>query len=339
MLGIIYFLFALGIIVLVHELGHLIVAKRNGVYCHEFSIGMGPKVKTIKTDKAGTVYNIRAIPLGGYVMMAGEESEREEDKDVPSDMQLNNKTTWQRFKVLIAGSTMNIALTMLLLILLSFFNGVPSNSNTVDLVDGGQAYNAIGQSEITIDGINETQVSTYEEIATEINNSGEEVMVTYADEEGNPNTAVVMKDADGKIGVMSQTERFRPFQSIVNGIKSTFALFVSMIIMLKELFSPQYGVEDLSGPIGIYQMSSDILSVGISASVMWIAYLSINIGVMNLLPIPALDGGRLVFVIYEMITKKKVNQKIETYLIIGSMLLLLGLFVVVSFNDVLRIFS
>ncbi len=339
MIGIIYFIFALGIIVLVHELGHLIVAKRNGVYCHEFSIGMGPKIKTIKTDADGTVYNIRAIPLGGYVMMAGEESEKQEDMEVPKDQLLNNKTPWQRFKVLIAGSVMNVILTFVLLTLLMFFNGVASNSNEVRLVEKAPAYEAIESTEIRITAINGTEVSSYEQIVSELDAGGQEVQISYIDIENNKETAIVNKDENGKVGIQPTVERFRPIRSIVNGLKKTGALFVSLIIMLKELFSPNYGVQDLSGPIGIYQMSSDVLSVGISAAVVWIAYLSINIGVMNLLPIPALDGGRLVFVIYEMITRKKVNAKIETYLIIGSMLALLGLFVVVSFNDVLRLFS
>ncbi len=339
MWGIIYFIIALGIIVLVHELGHLIVAKRNGVYCHEFSIGMGPKIKTIKTDSDGTIYNIRAIPLGGYVMMAGEESEKEEDSQVPKDQLLNNKTPWQRFKVLVAGSVMNIILTFTLLTLLAFFSGISSDSNEVKIVEDSPAYKSIDSSEIRITAVDDNNVNSYTEIKEELDAAGKEVQISYIDIEDNSATAVVVKDENGLIGIQPTVERFRPLRSIVDGLKATGALFVALIVMLKELFSPNYGVQDLSGPIGIYQMSSDILNVGISAAVMWIAYLSINIGVMNLLPIPALDGGRLVFVIYEMITRKKVNAKVETYLIIGSMLALLGLFVVVSFNDILRLFS
>ncbi len=339
MIGIIYFLIALGIIVLVHELGHLIVAKRNDVYCHEFSIGMGPKIKTITTDKDGTVYNLRAIPLGGYVMMAGEESEREEDSEVPKEKLLNNKTPWQRFKVLIAGSFMNILLTIVLLILLAFFGGIANDSNSVVATEDGPLYEAVAETEVEIDQINGTKVDSFAAITAALNDSDDEVEITYIGSSNKEQNATIQKNEDGKIGIQPSVDRFHLFDSIIQGFKGTFALFVSLIMMIKELFSSAYGVDDLSGPIGIYQMSSDIVEIGISASVMWVAYLSINIGVMNLLPIPALDGGRLVFVIYEMITKRKVNAKVETYLIIGSMLLLLGLFVIVSFNDIIRIFS
>ncbi len=334
MLSLIYFLFALGVIVLVHEFGHLVVAKRNGVYCHEFSIGMGPKLKTFKTDKTGTVYNLRAIPLGGYVMMAGEESEKEFDVNVPKDQLLNNKRPWQKFKILIAGSTMNIILTVVLLILLSFFGGIASNSNYVKVVDGANLAKVVNEPKITINEINDQNVDSFNEIRTEIEKSNQKVSVKYNDDQ----TVVVKKDQDNTIGITKTYKKYQPIKSIVNGVKQTIVLFFAMLTMIKELLSPQAGISDLSGPVGIYQMSSGVLDVGLSAAIMWIAYLSINIGVMNLLPIPALDGGRIVFVIYEMVTKKKVNQKIENYLIIGSMLLLLGLFVIVTFNDITRIF-
>ncbi len=334
MIALIYFLFALGVIVLVHECGHLIMAKRNGVYCHEFSIGMGPKVKTFKTDKTGTVYNLRAIPLGGYVMMAGEETEKEFDVDVDQDKLLNNKRPWQRFKILIAGSTMNIILTIVLLVLLSFFGGITTNSNQVEVTSSGNLAKVVNADVITINEVNDQKVSSFSQIKSELEQSKSQVDINY----DNNKDVTVKKAKDGTIGITPTVEKYRPLKSIVNGLKQTALLFIAMLAMIKELLSPAAGISDLSGPVGIYQMSSGILDISLSASVMWIAYLSINIGVMNLLPIPALDGGRIVFVIYEMVTKRKVNQKIENYLIIGSMLLLLGLFVIVTFNDITRIF-
>ncbi len=334
MISLIYFLFALGVIVLVHEFGHLIVAKRNGVYCHEFSIGMGPKLKTFKTDKTGTVYNLRLIPLGGYVMMAGEETEKEFDVDVPKDQLLNNKRPWQKFKILIAGSTMNVILTVTLLILLSFFGGISTDSNQVEVLPDGNLAKVVNSSQITINEVNNQEVNSFAEIKTELDHSKKQVKVNY----DNNQEVKLEKAKDGTIGITATVDKYRPLKSIITGFKQTIVLFIAMLAMIKELLSPAAGISDLSGPVGIYQMSSGVLDIGLSSAVMWIAYLSINIGVMNLLPIPALDGGRIVFVIYEMVTKKKVNQKIENYLIIGSMLLLLGLFVIVTFNDITRIF-
>ncbi len=336
MTSLIYFILALGIIVLVHELGHLIVAKRNGVYCHEFSIGMGPKIKTIKTDASGTVYNIRAIPLGGYVMMAGEENDNVNDKDIPKDQLLNNKNPWQRFKILIAGSSMNVILTFVLLVLMTFFAGIPSNSNTVKVVPNENVAKVINQSEIVITKVNGNVTSDYESIFKAISDSSEkEVTLTLENNE----EIVVSKNIENKIGIAQTTDKYRLFKSIYSGFISTIALFGIMIETLMALFTAKVGVNELSGPVGIYQASSQILTIGIGAAVYWIAYLSINIGVMNLLPIPALDGGRIIFVIYEVITRKKVNKKIENNLIIFSFLLLMGLFIYVTFNDIFKIFN
>ncbi len=336
MTSLIYFILALGIIVLVHELGHLIVAKRNGVYCHEFSIGMGPKIKTIKTDASGTVYNIRAIPLGGYVMMAGEENDNVNDKDIPKDQLLNNKKPWQRFKILIAGSSMNVLLTFVLLVLMTFFAGIPSNSNTVKVVPNENVAKVINQSEIVITKVNGNVTSDYESIFKAISDSSEkEVTLTLENNE----EIVVSKNIENKIGIAQTTDKYRLFKSIYSGFISTIALFGIMIETLMALFTAKVGVNELSGPVGIYQASSQILTIGIGAAVYWIAYLSINIGVMNLLPIPALDGGRIIFVIYEVITRKKVNKKIENNLIIFSFLLLMGLFIYVTFNDIFKIFN
>ncbi len=336
MINLIYFLFALGIIVLVHELGHLIVAKRNGVYCHEFSIGMGPKLKQITKDKTGTVYNIRLIPLGGYVMMAGEENDSVNDQEIPEDQLLNNKKPWQKFKILIAGSTMNIILTLVLLIGISFFGGIASDSTNVLVVKDSNLAQQIDEPEIEVVTVNDTKVNNFTEITNAISasNSDEIVLTTK-----NNGEVTVTKDQDNKIGIKQTTEKYHIFASIKAGFVNTWLLFLAMIQMIMTLFSPQYGVDDLAGPVGIYQASSQILTYGAIAAVSWIAYLSINIGIMNLLPIPALDGGRIIFVIYEVITRKKVNKKVENYLILFSFLLLMGLFLYVTYNDIFRIFK
>ncbi len=336
MINLIYFLFALGIIVLVHELGHLIVAKRNGVYCHEFSIGMGPKIKQITKDKTGTTYNIRLIPLGGYVMMAGEENDNVNDQEIPKDQLLNNKKPWQKFKILIAGSAMNIILTLLLLIGISFFGGIASNSTDALVVEGSNLAQQISEPEIEIIAVNNTKVSSFTDITTAINNSDTNEVVLTTKDNGE---VTVTKDQDNKIGIKQTTKKYHLLASIKAGFVNTWLLFLAMIQMIMTLFSPQYGVDDLAGPVGIYQASSQVLTHGVVAAVSWIAYLSINIGIMNLLPIPALDGGRIIFVVYEVITRKKVNKKVENYLILFSFLLLMGLFLYVTYNDIFRIFN
>ena len=128
MIGLIYFLLALGLIVVVHEFGHLIVAKRNGVYCHEFSVGMGPRIKHFHTDKTGTEYSLRAIPLGGYVRLAGEDDNKD-DKELEPEQLLTNKSAWVKIKVLGAGSFMNLLLTLTIMTIIAFTFGVATEDN------------------------------------------------------------------------------------------------------------------------------------------------------------------------------------------------------------------
>lgn len=337
-LSLIYFIFALGIIVLVHEFGHLIVAKRNNVYCHEFSIGMGPMIKELMTDKTGCKYVIRMLPLGGYVMLAGEDSHLEQDGSVDEDKLLTNKSPWIRFKVLIAGSLMNFILALGLLFLLAFFGGV-SNSDTtqVEVIENYPADVAnipTGSSIISIDG---QAVSTFTDIAYILSESSDKILINY-NYQGDDYSTYVTKNDEGNIGISPTKSKYRLIGSLQASISSLIGILVSIFISIIALFTDQYGINDLTGPIGIYSMSSEILSYGFSSAVMWIVYLSMNIGLVNLLPIPALDGGRLVFVFYEMVTKKKPNKKIEELALLIGILILFSLFIIVTFNDIFRLF-
>ncbi len=336
--NILYFIIALGVIVLVHELGHLIVAKSNGVYCHEFSIGMGPLLVNLGKDKTGTKYSIRMIPIGGYVMLAGEDNDQEQDKSIAPDMLLNNKSPFVRFKVLIAGSTMNFILPLVLLLFIGFFGGVTDSSTQIDVIDNYPASISGIENGSYITAINDHATEDYDSLVDVLSSiEGEQVVVSYTYDDISYKIDVRLDN--GMLGITQHRVKFKLFASIKYAIITTLKLILSIIMTLYILFTGQASVNDLSGPIGIYTMSSQVLSFGLLSSLMWINYLSVNIGFMNLLPIPALDGGRLVFVIYEMITKKPVNKKVEeTFLMIG-VLFLLSLFILVSFNDIIRVLN
>ncbi len=336
--SLIYFLIALGIIVLVHEFGHLIVAKRNGVHCHEFSIGMGPKILHFHTDSTGCKYNIRLFPLGGFVMLAGEDHNQEQDNNLEHSQMLNTKSPWVRFKVLIAGSLMNFILGIFLLFLISFFGGINNlDTSYVNVVDGYPAKEAGISNGAEIISINDIEVNTFAEISSAINTTSSPLVV-IVNEDGVEKEVEITPDENNAIGVTPTVIKYKFFESFKNSIISFFSIVTSIFVSLSLLFTPEYGVSDLSGPVGIYTMSSSVLSYGLKASLTWITYLSINIGLVNLFPIPALDGGRLVFVIYEMIFKKKPNPKIEENALLVGVLLLFSLFIFVTINDIFRLF-
>lgn len=340
MISLIYFLFALGVIVLVHELGHLLVAKKYGVFCHEFSIGMGPKIKHLGTDKSGTIYSIRAIPLGGYVMMAGEDSDSKEDTAIDPDKLLNNKKPYQKFLVLIAGATMNFILGLILLFLIGFLGGVSVNSGMVDVMSNSPAEVAGITDKSVINAIDGINVSNFEDISSTLSNdTNKDVVLNITDPQGNASDVTVERNEENMIGISAYKEKFHLFGAIKYAIKTFGLLVFSIIVTLKMLFGPEAGLNDLSGPIGIFTVSSQVVDFGLNAMLLWIVYLSINIGFVNLLPIPALDGGRIVFVLYEMIFRRPAPKKFELYVTYAGLILLMLLFVYVSFNDIIRVFK
>ncbi len=336
-IGLIGFVLILGIIVLVHEMGHLIVAKRNGVYCHEFSIGMGPKITTITTDKSGTVYNLRCIPLGGYVQMAGEDTGFEADENVPLKKNFDSKKKWPRFKILVAGALMNFILGFLLLFFVGFFSGVNDLSTAkVTVVENSPIAVAGIQTSDEIVSINKQNVNSYEDITSVLSKSDKEVEISYKDSDNNVINVVVNKDDNGLLGISPYKDKFNLFDSISYSIKTFFGIIGSVFYSLYLLATPQASIGDLSGPVGIAVLSNGFISKGISATLIWTAFLSINIGMVNLLPIPALDGGRILFLIIEFFRKKPIDRDLETKMNNIVFFLLLALIIFVTFKDIFR---
>ncbi len=336
-IGLIGFILILGVIVLVHEMGHLIVAKRNGVYCHEFSIGMGPKITTITTDKSGTVYNLRWIPLGGYVQMAGEDTGFEADENIDPSKKFDKQKKWPRFKILVAGALMNFILGLLLLFFVGFFSGVNNlDSSKITVVEGSPIQIAGVENSDEIVSINRKQVNNYNDISSVLAKSDKEVEISYKDSDSSIKNVVVNKDEDGLLGVSPYKEKFKLFDSISYSIKTFFGIIGGVFYSLYLLATPQASMSDLSGPIGIAVLSNGFISKGIFATLIWTAFLSINIGMFNLLPIPALDGGRILFLIIELFRKKPINRDLETKINNIVFFLLLALIIFVTFQDVFR---
>lgn len=507
--NILVFIFILGLVILIHEFGHFIMAKRANILCHEFSIGMGPILWSKR--KGETLYCIRAIPVGGYVMMAGEEVDQEmikvgqevrvklddfgqvvkiiintkderyqdldlitiERKDLigknnealyindylvkrdaffvlkdrelqisPDERNFGSKTKMERFLSIVAGPVMNFVLAYVIFLILNLVVGFPllddstigatapsspaqevlvegdkileiegvevSNWNDVrneldrnlanrdiDLLvlrdgqelelgvqptlyfysvgfhsqDNAMDNLIIGEVDsetlagkagfiendelISVDGVvlsdwsdliqyfadNETKTTMTFVVEREVDGVTETVTV---------NTDVYNKDLIESQGVnvvnssvgISPLYEFRLGRSFVAGFdnlgESAGMIFTTIGLLFNN---DQVGVGDLAGPVGIYEITSRALSQGFLSFMSWTALLSVNLGVINLLPIPALDGGRLVFLGYEAVSNRKPNPKVENTLHYVMYLLLMGLFVFITYNDILRLFN
>lgn len=520
LLSIIVFIISLSLVIILHELGHFVMARRAGILCHEFSLGMGPVIW--KTKKGETTYSVRAIPIGGYVMMAGEEindelvkvgmevglvfegdvvskiildvanttytdfvtetvksidlkgkdgkrlfinehtvkrdafyvMKKQELQIAPYDRGFEGKTIGQRFLAIFAGPMMNFILAFFVFLLVNLLVGFP-NMDTATI--GNISTDAPAENVLMIDDevtkINGVDVDTWEEMSAELDenisdrtidiefvrdgeiytetltptlyyysigiHSAEEAVDTLeigpvvedtkaanaGFKEGDILFKVFDKEKDyfvslndwedvneqmTRISNLPYEEGFtvdfivlrndeqvtltveEPFSeaflnsqgidlilmrigigpeysfsfgnSIVAGVEDVWASAGIIFTTIGLLFDNSgagagVGVDNLAGPLGIFQITSSALEQGFISLLSWVGLLSVNLGVINLLPIPALDGGRLVFLLYEAVTKRKPNKKIENTLHYVMYLALMGLFVFITYNDLLRLFN
>lgn len=328
---IIYAIIIFCMLIFVHELGHFIVAKACGVKVNEFAIGMGPAL--LKKQKGETQYSVRAFPIGGYCAMEGE------DEDSDDERAFNNKPAWQRACVLAAGSFMNLLTAVVLLIIIAFWSGQPTT--TIDkVVENSPAYEAgilQGDKIVEVDGqkvddwsdiIEFIGMSKSETAEIKIERDGSELMLTSElayDEEAGRN----------KVGIIAQSEHDLIY-AVKSGVKNTGTMTVMMYDIIKQLFTGDVAVKELSGPVGIVYAVNDSAKSGLIYVIYLTALLSLNLAIMNMLPLPALDGGRLIFLVIRKITGRRVTDEMEGKVhFIGIMLLLL-LMVYVTWNDIVR---
>lgn len=344
----VYFVLILGLTVFIHELGHFIFAKKNGVYCHEFSIGMGPKLFSFKRKNDETVYCLRLLPIGGYVQMAGEEIEA--DKSIPREKQMQSKSIWQRFTIVVAGAFNNFVLGIVLLFLMGLFYGSPETKPYIETVDVQyNAYKVNVREGDLIKKINGKKVSTIDDVMLEFQlvKEGSSVKFLLEDKNGNEkNVSVKPTKVTGEDG----TERYvygiglsnDINKGFLNSIKYSFvkfsSIFRSMFKVIGNLFTGNLGLSSLSGPVGIYNVVGEQSKAGFENVIYLCAYISINVGFVNLIPLPAFDGGRALFLIIEKIRKKPISQKTENIIHSIGFILLMILIVVITINDIIRLF-
>ena len=339
----IIFILVLGAIIFVHELGHFIFAKLRGVYVYEFALGMGPKLISKKGKE--TVYSLRLIPIGGFCSMAGEEVDEEKIK-VPKNRRLQAKKPWERFLIMFFGPGFNFIFALLIFFLVSLFTGSPNYEPIISKVDKSfPAYESGIRKNDRIIKIDNKKIKTSDDVAIYLTLSKDVKKATLLikKETGDLVTYNIRpkKDTDGEyrygITISGKTK-----YGLINSIKYTFvktkSLFRQMFITLGSLFTGKVKANQLSGPVGIYSIVGQQKKSGVASILYLMAFLSINVGFINLIPLPAFDGGHILFIIIEKIKGSPVSPKVENMIHTIGLFLLMGLMVYVTFNDIIRLF-
>lgn len=343
----ILFILILGSIVFVHEFGHFMMAKLNGVYVYEFAIGMGPKIWSKKGKE--TEYTLRAIPIGGFCMMAGEDLEDDDLKKIPKEKRLQAKKPWQRFLIMFFGAGNNFICAVLLLFLIGLIWGGSSMEPVVTSVvkNSAAATSGVEAGDRVLE-INGHSIATTDDISLylAIANPEEASDIKVRKENKKVETYSVQpkkKKVDGEttyqygIGMQQDVEKgILPALEFTG--KKTISIFKQMAVTVGYLFTGGISISQLSGPVGIFSVVGDQSSAGIMNILYLVAFLSINVGFINLLPIPAFDGGHILFIIIEKIKGSPVKPETENMIHTVGLFLLMLLMVVITFNDILRLF-
>lgn len=328
----------LGIIIFIHELGHFLTAKFFKMPVSEFSIGMGPQVYSYDTVK--TTYSFRAIPIGGYVNIEG----MEVDSKVEDGF--NSKPAYARFIVLIAGVFMNFLLAFIIMFSSIYSNGkyIPSKKPIIgDIFKEAKAYEYLQKKDkiLEIEGI---KIENWNDIGKnlKLKNENEEVQMKI-ERAGETKDIIVPLTLDPNsdrkmLGVLPEysIEKFSILEASKLSIKSGVRIVKDTLTGLKMMITGKVKRDEISGPIGIIKVVGEASKEGASIVFWLMALLSVNIGVLNLLPLPALDGGRIIFVLLEMIGVR-VNKKVEERIHTAGMLILFGLIIFITTNDIFNI--
>lgn len=350
-----------GLLVLFHEVGHFAVAKLAGVQVYEFSIGFGPRLAGFK--KGDTVYNIRIVPLGGFVRMAGmdpEEDQREAAKKngdteaaeniepvlspVDPRRSFMHQSVPKRMAIIAAGPIMNFALAILLFTVSIWFFGLPLNKNIVGRVLEGKPAAAVGiKAGDVIDRINGTPVKTWEDIVKIIHKSPNQKLEIQVSRDAEKKTYNVtpVKDPStntGLIGIEYATERPGVFTALKLGTIKTYEMLKITVTFLGKMLARQMPVE-LSGPVRITSELAKAAETGMITLINIAGFLSIQVGLFNLLPIPALDGSRLMFLGLEGMRGTPIDPSRENFIHLVGLALLLLLMVVVTYQDIVQMLS
>ena len=338
-----------GFLIFIHEFGHFITARLFKVTVNEFSIGMGPNLFSWRSKKSGTKYSVRALPIGGYVSMVGEDGENAfEDGSSGDPNGFDRKPAWQRFIITVAGASVNIIFGFLAMFLLTamvkiggttVYSFMPSESTGFD-ISTEESGLMIGDEIIAVNG---KQVSIIDELYYEVNRHGIEPIDLTVIRDGEtiviPDVVFPCMESSGELLGMVDFVVYAKQKTLHNFLDYAFGKSFLMVRMVFEaifdLITGRYSLGAISGPVGISSAIGEATRLGFPSLLNIVVMISINLGFMNLLPIPALDGGRMLTILVEMVTKKRVPPKVEGLVNGIALILLVLLSLVVMVKDVI----
>ncbi len=341
----------LGVLIAVHEFGHFAAARLCGIPVKEFSIGFGPKLWQRKGKKHDTLFTLRPIPLGGYCMFYGDTDDDPDGQTKDDPRNYSNAPVWKRMASVVSGPLMNLLLAFVVAVVMMACYGLTLASPLVSSVEEGKpaqvaglmpgdVFQSVGGQDVS--GGTVTDVSAAigslgagQPIELRVLREGEVVTLTIEPE---------YSEADGRwmIGVMIQQgyERLPAGQVVPAAWDACVNASTAILQALGKLFTTGEGFEETAGPVGVVQMMAEqTRQGGLEIFLYLVVIISINLGLVNLLPIPGLDGSRLVFMLIEAVRHKPVKQKTEAMIHLGGYMLLFGLMIVFTYRDILRIFQ
>ncbi|SHI68820.1 regulator of sigma E protease [Propionispora hippei DSM 15287] len=332
-------IFVFGVLIFVHELGHFMTAKWVGMRVDEFALGFGKKL--ISFRRGETLYSLRLIPLGGFNKIAGMDPDEEQD-----ERSFGAKPIWARILVIVAGSAMNFLLPVLLFLIVFLSAGIDNVSDQPiigNIFADKPAARAGLMTGDRIVSVNNEKIDSWRQFVTLVQNSGQKPLHIQFDRAGTTGQAEVVPEFDNKanrgiIGVMPQIDNYRPgfFESVKLSVVQTYTVTAAMITGLLQMVTGQVAAE-VAGPIGVAQMAGEVAQLGIIPLLQFAAFLSLNLGLLNLLPVPVLDGGHVVALALEGVRGKSLSRdKMQFLQMIGFALLLL-LTLVATFKDIAKL--
>ena len=329
-----------GVMIFIHEAGHFFTARACGITVKEFAIGMGPKLFSWTSKKHGTVHSIRILPIGGYVSMEGE------DEDSADENAFCNKPVWKRMLVVAAGPFMNIVLGVLLTLIVVLSQGPIGSTVIAEFNENAMSSQklAVGDEIVKVDG---TFVFTGNEVMYEIMNQGYEPIDIVVKRNGEKITV-----EDVTFGILTEQgvsfgdmdfKVMREEKSFLNVIKQTATRSVSTVKMVYDsllgMLTGRFGLDAVSGPVGVAQTVGDAAKTDFVGFLYIGAILTMNLGVFNFIPFPALDGGRFILLLVEAIRKKPIDKKIEGFINAAGLIVLFGFMILVTCKDIFNLFG
>jgi regulator of sigma E protease len=344
---IVTFLFVFSFIVFIHEYGHYKVARYFGVKVFEFSIGFGPKL--FKFKRNSTLYSLGIIPLGGFVKIAGLDDD--EENSYEANESFLNKTVLQRMLIIVAGPLMNVAMAILIFTVIFSVIGVPGEeiSNKVDTVYKNMpAYEAgikVGDNIIKVNDYDVVDMSKAVSIIHNSNGENLKITIKRKDEIKQLNIKGEQNKTQDEyyIGIRLASKnniRYNPFVAAFLGVKNTYAISKRVVFFVGKFFVGQVPLKEVSGVVVVAKTTSDYAQKGLSSFLFFVAFLNVNLGIINLVPFPALDGSRVLFLLVEgLFGRKNYLSKVEDNIHYVGFVFLIMFMILITYKDIIKVIN